>query len=173
MTIHRYPDDPYDRIWHPWIVEGWQSISTNLTVTNDEDLFQVPSAVMQTAIVSSDISFSWSSGSDSKGAPYRYYRNIHYAEIDQHAHQLNLSRFFDILQNGVVLKSSITPNYMDTDYYYSTAPMDQEDEYIVSMRNSSGSDLPPIMNAVEVFYVMDLPALATDDNDGMCVLHFI
>nr|CAB3464666.1 unnamed protein product [Digitaria exilis] len=60
--VVRYPDDPYDRAWTPWInPEEWSEISTAEQVGG---LPTAPSAVMQTAVTplngtKMSIDFSW------------------------------------------------------------------------------------------------------------------
>lgn len=47
----RYPDDPHDRIWLPWYDAMMAELSTTERVQHIEnDLFEAPSAVMQTAL---------------------------------------------------------------------------------------------------------------------------
>jgi hypothetical protein len=50
--VTRYPDDPRDRVWYPWVSSTvWDVISTTRTVQNlKDDPFEAPSKVMQTAI---------------------------------------------------------------------------------------------------------------------------
>ncbi|CAM0943143.1 unnamed protein product [Alopecurus aequalis] len=50
-AIVRYPDDPYDRIWFPFVdLTRWAEISTDMKVAIGTDYFEPPLAVMQTAI---------------------------------------------------------------------------------------------------------------------------
>lgn len=68
FAVIRYPDDPYDRTWFPWSdPEEWSEISTaeGMRPVVVGSRFEVPSAVMQTAIVpllnasAKSIDFSW------------------------------------------------------------------------------------------------------------------
>ncbi|KAJ4749750.1 Leucine-rich repeat protein kinase family protein [Rhynchospora pubera] len=52
----RYPNDKYDRIWIPAMIDEWTNISTPQRVSSDfaESLSELPSAVLQTAVIPSN-----------------------------------------------------------------------------------------------------------------------
>ncbi|XBJ26819.1 hypothetical protein VPH35_004171 [Triticum aestivum] len=65
-AIVRYPDDPHDRIWIPFVdTVTWAEISMTSMVQNidNEDLFEAPTAVLKTAIkprnTSANLEFTW------------------------------------------------------------------------------------------------------------------
>jgi hypothetical protein len=84
----RYPDDPHDRIWYPMVdTVAWANISTTQEVANymDDDFFQAPSAVLQTAIiprkVSESIEFGWPSEPTPMDPSPGYVIVLHFAEL--------------------------------------------------------------------------------------------
>ncbi|CAM0953288.1 unnamed protein product [Alopecurus aequalis] len=86
----RYPDDPYDRYWFPFIgYQGEVVISTGLKVqVDDDDQFQPPQPVMQTAITtqntSSSISFIGNFKSYYPSDRALGYFHVHYfSELEQ------------------------------------------------------------------------------------------
>ncbi|XP_065015781.1 senescence-induced receptor-like serine/threonine-protein kinase [Musa acuminata AAA Group] len=161
----RYPDDPYDRIWRPWTSpDAWMEISTTETISNSEkDLFQPPTAVMQTAATpsgnSSKMEFYWTFA-DAQVPNNEFYVNLFFTEFER-----NTSRLFNVYLNDVLLKN-YTPPYGSVGYLYSTRPLDQASEYHWALNSTGLSTLPPILNAIEVFTAMHLTRAATASGDA-------
>jgi uncharacterized membrane protein YkvI len=61
-----------------------------------------------------------------------------------------------------------TPYYLATGQIYSTSPSWGSDRYNVSINATAKSTLPPIINAVEVFYIISTTNVGTDSQDGTC-----
>ncbi|GJN14996.1 hypothetical protein PR202_gb01880 [Eleusine coracana subsp. coracana] len=100
----RYPDDQHDRIWFPWVnPTKWAALSTTNRVQNlDDDIYEAPSKVMQTAITprnaSMNIEFYWDSEPQPKDPTPGYIGILHFSEL-----QLlpsNVVRQFYINLNG-------------------------------------------------------------------------
>jgi hypothetical protein len=85
--IVRYPDDPHDRIWYPMVdTTRWTEISTTQKVqSRDNDFFEAPSAVLQTAIrpqnASHNLEFTWSSEPTPMDPSPGYIVILHFAEL--------------------------------------------------------------------------------------------
>ncbi|GJM89512.1 hypothetical protein PR202_ga05713 [Eleusine coracana subsp. coracana] len=165
--IIRYPDDPHDREWIPYIESFWTKISTMETVRNyNVDLFEAPSKVMQTAAASLDVSnnieFSWDSEFNSKAQSLGYVVNFHFSELQQLPP--NAVRQFYINLNGMLWSiGAYTPPYLYTGVIY-TNPVNFP-QYNISINATANSTLPPIINAVEVFSVISTTTVSTDSKD--------
>ncbi|XP_062180192.1 putative leucine-rich repeat receptor-like protein kinase At2g19210 [Phragmites australis] len=166
ITLVRYPDDPHDRVWIPWVdTASWNSLSTTLRVQNiDNDLFEAPSKVMQTAITprnaSKNIEFFWDSEPQPKDPTPGYIGIMHFSEL-----QLlpgNAVRQFYINLNGEPwYPKAFTPGYLSTDATYNSNPYRGISRYNISINATANSTLPPIINAVEVFSVISTTNVAT------------
>ncbi|URE19230.1 receptor-like serine threonine-protein kinase [Musa troglodytarum] len=160
----RYPDDPCDRIWRPWTnQDAWMEISTTETISSSQkDLFQPPTAVMQTAATpsgnSSKMEFYWTFA-DAQVPTNEFYVNLFFTEFER-----NTSRLFNVYLNDELLKN-YTPPYLSVGYLYSTGPLDQAPEYHWALNSTGLSTLPPILNAIEVFTAMHLTRAATASGD--------
>ncbi|OEL26035.1 Receptor-like protein kinase [Dichanthelium oligosanthes] len=169
--IVRYPDDPHDRFWLPWVdATSWDSISTTKNVQNiDSDLFEAPSKVMQTAITprngSGNIEFYWDPEPQPKDPTPGYIGIMHFSEL-----QLlpsNAVRQFYINLNGKLwYPKAFTPEYLYTDATYNSNPYRGVARYNISINATANSTLPPIINAVEVFSVISTANVGTDSQDG-------
>ncbi|TVU20527.1 hypothetical protein EJB05_36740, partial [Eragrostis curvula] len=166
--IVRYPDDPHDRVWFPRVnTTAWNSLSVTKSVVNN-DLADVPSKVMQTAITpsnaSSNIKFSWVAKSNPNHTVPRYVANMHFSELK--VLLKNESREFYINVNGELwYPSGITPDYLGSAAIYSTEPFPASAQYEVSINATANSTLPPIINAAEIFSIISTTNLGTDAPD--------
>jgi hypothetical protein len=170
--LARYPDDPHDRFWYPFVdATNWSSISTAKRVQNlDKDLFEAPSKVMQTAITprnaSSNIEFFWDAEPHPKDPTPGYIGILHFSEVE--LLPSNAARQFYINLNGKPwYPKPFTPEYLYTDATYNSNPYRGIARYNISINATANSTLPPIINAVEVFSVIPTTNVATDSQDGM------
>ncbi|RLN29043.1 putative leucine-rich repeat receptor-like protein kinase [Panicum miliaceum] len=166
----RYPDDPHDRFWYPWLdATSWSSISTSKRVQNlDKDLFEAPSKVMQTAVTprnaSSNIEFSWDAEPHPKDPAPGYIGILHFSEVE--LLPSNAARQFYINLNGKPwYPKPFTPEYLYTDATYNSNPYRGIARYNISINATANSTLPPIINAVEVFSVIPTTNVGTDSQD--------
>ncbi|EEC79558.1 hypothetical protein OsI_20686 [Oryza sativa Indica Group] len=171
--IIRYPDDPHDREWVPWINPfDWTVISTTTMVQNIEnDIFEAPSRVMQTAITprnaSGNIEFAWDAYTQPKDPTPGYIANFYFTEV-QLLPSNALRQLYINLNGRLVYNESYTPLYLYADLIYEKKPFLRYPEYNISINATSNSTLPPIINAIEVFSVMPTINVATDSEDGTC-----
>ncbi|KAG1346652.1 putative LRR receptor-like serine/threonine-protein kinase [Cocos nucifera] len=143
-----------------------KEVSTDSTVQgrpDDIDMFEAPSAVLQTAltpVTGSEMRLHW----DTKHENIRpeYHIILHFAEIQ--SLRPNDSRTFDIYLNGKPFFHSFSPRYLISGYVYTTVPYTEYD-YSFSFRATNNSTLPPIINGLEIYAVMHLPELSTDSGD--------
>ncbi|OEL26039.1 Senescence-induced receptor-like serine/threonine-protein kinase [Dichanthelium oligosanthes] len=166
--VVRYPDDPYDRAWTPWIdPEEWSEISTAEQVGGLP--IAAPSAVMQTAITprnasAKNIEFSWDAVPDHVYPAPGYICIFHFAELQSLG--ANATRQFYITINGKPFYyPPLTPYYLFTDAVYNTDPHRGFNEYNVTLNATANSTLPPVINAAEVFSVISTANVGTHAQD--------
>uniref|UniRef100_A0A0E0QNS8 Protein kinase domain-containing protein n=1 Tax=Oryza rufipogon TaxID=4529 RepID=A0A0E0QNS8_ORYRU len=170
-TFIRYPDDPRDRGWRPLIdTTRYVEVSTTKTVQNvAKDLFEAPSAVMQTAITprnaSDSIEVYWTADPSAASAgdpPPGYIAIMHFSELQ--LVQGNAVRAFNISLNDEWL-DRMMPDYLYADADYNTVPFRGSNRYNLTFRATANSTLPPIINALEIFSVIpttNVPTYAKD-----------
>uniref|UniRef100_A0A0E0DU21 Protein kinase domain-containing protein n=1 Tax=Oryza meridionalis TaxID=40149 RepID=A0A0E0DU21_9ORYZ len=173
--IIRYPDDPHDRVWIPWINPiDWAVVSTTMTVQNlENDIFEAPSPVMRTAITprnaSGNIEFAWEAYAQPKDPVPGYVANLHFTEV-----QLlpsNTVREFYINLNGKLLyNESYRPAYLYADAIYNSKPFLRYPLYNMSINATSNSTLPPIINTIEVFSIMPTANVGTNSLDASAMM---
>ncbi|KAF0927290.1 hypothetical protein E2562_031494 [Oryza meyeriana var. granulata] len=168
--IIRYPDDPHDRVWIPWVSPSyWTEISTKRPVEHtDEDVFDAPTAVMQTAIsplnASINIEFSWVPFSLPNDPSPGYIAIFHFSELQ--LLPCNAVREFYINLNGkMVFSKGYTPAYLYADAIYNSNPFLRYSQYNISINATANSTLPPIINAMEVYSVFSTATVGADGQD--------
>ncbi|KAJ4829905.1 hypothetical protein Tsubulata_025134 [Turnera subulata] len=162
----RFPDDVYDRIWIPFNFNRWSVLNLNTSQTVDygiHNAFLPPSAVMSTAAAptndSEPIVIDIYNPQNESLAIYYY---MYLAEIVKL--EANQSRVFNISLNGQPWVGPISPNYLHTTTAYSkSAASNQTNE--ISIFKVGNSTLPPLLNALEVYYEVDLKQSPTDQGD--------
>ncbi|THU45358.1 hypothetical protein C4D60_Mb02t17070 [Musa balbisiana] len=150
----RYPDDAYDRIWWLFIAStDWSDINSSQPIqTSPGDAFQVPSAVMATAVTPANgPSLIFSFGADT-GVVYYVY--MHFAEFD--ALNQTENRIFDVFVNDKLIVSSVKPEYLLSTHISLIGTSTLETEVIqnFTLTSTSGSNFPPILNALEIYSVL-------------------
>ncbi|KAK0596663.1 hypothetical protein LWI29_017862 [Acer saccharum] len=170
----RYPEDVFDRYWDPYNEGNWSVMSTESALQSSADgsNYKVPDKLLQTAAASKSASVPLSlvieRGSDPNSTCYIYF---HFAEIEILDNGSN--RELQIEVHGVRNLSSepVTLEYLMPMTKTSTGlPMSADEEISFKIYASEGSNLPPILNAVEVFLYIELPDSPTNFNDAVVVL---
>ncbi|KAK4590872.1 hypothetical protein RGQ29_021171 [Quercus rubra] len=162
---YRYKDDVFDRMWFPpTAMFGWTPISTSLTAVMDttHNDFQPPSVVMDTASTainaSAPMTFNWVPPDNTS----QYYVYIHIAEIK--ALKANESRVFNISLNGELWGGPYIPKYLHTTTVYSPSAL-KGGKFEFALYKIEQSTLPPLINAIEVYTVVELLQSQTDQQD--------
>ncbi|KAI3709603.1 hypothetical protein L2E82_39369 [Cichorium intybus] len=158
----RYADDVYDRIWSPYFSPLWDSLSTSLGIDISGNDYRAPSEVMRTAatpkIGTDSLEYSWNvSDSEAKFYVYMYFADV--AVLRR-----NETREFNVSWNANLLFGNVRPRayYMST--FYNLRAL-VGNEHKISIRRSVGANLPPILNAIEIFRVQEFSELATFSTD--------
>ncbi|KAK1699299.1 hypothetical protein QYE76_015996 [Lolium multiflorum] len=168
--VIRFPDDPHDRFWFPESKPTeWLEIATPLKVQHyDNDNFDVPSAVMQTAVTpinaSKPIEYSWDAEPSAKNPAPGYMCILHFSELQ--VLPAGTARQFYININGILaLDNGFTPDYLYSDPVHSTRAFDGFHQYTVSLNATPNSTLPPVLNAIEIFSVLPTTGVPTAAQD--------
>ncbi|CAM0954471.1 unnamed protein product [Alopecurus aequalis] len=161
----RYPDDPHDRFWFPWVEPALTKMSTTRTVPQNKvsDYFDAPLAVLQTAITprnGSQIQFSWDPQPQANNPSPAYYAIMHFTELQ--ILPRNALRDFYINLNGELWqRDAFRPPYLYHGVYFNAIPS-QKSQYNITINATANSTLPPIINALEVFSAMPTTNLGTE-----------
>ncbi|KAJ1689503.1 hypothetical protein LUZ63_013658 [Rhynchospora breviuscula] len=158
----RYPVDPYDRIWKTYTKDTWTAISTNSTFKKDA-VYATPSIVMQTAAsttsTNQSLDLAWKSSNESTSTVFSII--VHFGEI--HDIPSNDRRQFDILLNGIPTNNNVIPTKLYPGYaaYWVSGVT----VYNVSLKATSISTLPPLLNALELLVVTPATGIPTNSGD--------
>ncbi|CAN6834938.1 unnamed protein product [Brassica oleracea] len=157
----RYPDDVLDRIWDRY---NWfeTDVNTTLNVTSFNP-FAVPDAVSRSGITprnSSSPLFFYASPKEKSGKINVYF---HFADIQ--VLKANDTREFDILLDGTVIRKAYTPKVLQSETIYNISPQKCINSCDLDLVQTQRSTLPPLINAIETFDVLEFPYAETNQND--------
>ena len=93
-----------------------------------------------------------------------YYIYMHFSEVVKL--KANQSRSFNITINGKHWFGPFTPKYLHTITVYSPSILGIAQKYDILISKIENSTLPPIINALEIYSVIDLSQSGTDKQDG-------
>ena len=93
-----------------------------------------------------------------------YYIHVHFAEL--HVLGVNDSRSFDFKVNGQFWHTDITPKYLSTTTMISSRAIAGELTYNFELKRTQNSTLPPILNAIEIYVLVDASWRETEEDDG-------
>ena len=163
----RYPDDVYDRQWTAYFWKEWTQITTTSNVGNTND-YEPPKAALATAAIptnaSEPLTLEWSN-TDKPDDQYYLYR--HFAEIQDL--RSNETREFNMVWNGELMSSDpLVPDEFKITTILSLTPRTcAEGECSFQLKRTTRSTLPPLLNAFEVYTVIQFPQSDTNENEGM------
>ncbi|XP_031385737.1 probable LRR receptor-like serine/threonine-protein kinase At1g05700 [Punica granatum] len=165
---YRHPDDEYDRIWAPQNYKEWVQIAneTSFDLTTYNDAYGVPAGVLMTAAQSAKVNkqlvLFWTPSSPTE----KWYMYFHFAEIQ--VLQETQVREFEVYIVDQLVKT-IRPLY-GKPMTVASFPVTSPSQINFTLSVTSRSDLPPILNAVELMYGLDLTNPMTDSDDGKYLL---
>ncbi|PKI70983.1 hypothetical protein CRG98_008564 [Punica granatum] len=160
---YRHPDDEYDRIWAPQNYKEWVQIAneTSFDLTTYNDAYGVPAGVLMTAAQSAKVNkqlvLFWTPSSPTE----KWYMYFHFAEIQ--VLQETQVREFEVYIVDQLVKT-IRPLY-GKPMTVASFPVTSPSQINFTLSVTSRSDLPPILNAVELMYGLDLTNPMTDSDD--------
>ncbi|GMY34440.1 putative leucine-rich repeat receptor-like protein kinase, partial [Fagus crenata] len=166
----RYPDDVFDRLWLPTsdvFISKSVSIKTSSDIdTNDSNnIYKLPAQVLSTAIKPA-------SGYTLRYDLSNYVQNIyyvcfHFAEIEE-VKEGEIREFFIDVNEGNYISEPITLEYLKP---FSRCPNKTfEGHFNFTINATAKSNLPPLLNALEIYRVLSLPYLPTDPGDVAAIM---
>ncbi|KAL0562314.1 hypothetical protein IC582_002766 [Cucumis melo] len=161
---YRFPSDIYDRFWPPFNWPEWTSISTTLMIDSTYDSYEPGSSVMGTAAVRIDTKKPMDIWWEPEDVNTQYYVYMHFAEVENLL--ANQTRGFNITYSGRLWYGPLITSYLSAQTVYSTRPLTTpKDKHLFSLIPIENSTHPPIINAMEIYSVIDLSELASDQGD--------
>ncbi|KAL0010257.1 hypothetical protein SO802_005365 [Lithocarpus litseifolius] len=162
----RYPNDTYDRSWKPLLFDEWIPMTTGSTIYSEssENPYNLPDVVLRTAAKTHNSSLplgiAWSPP-DSLSKCYVYF---HFVEIEKL--EAGRQRELKIDLNGErYLTESIKLDYLKPQTIAQNDPPISGERIQFLISAVEGTKLPPILNAVEIFVLKDLPNKPTAIDD--------
>ncbi|XP_078428151.1 putative LRR receptor-like serine/threonine-protein kinase At1g05700 [Wolffia australiana] len=154
----RYPQDAYDRRWFPSNVYARISSSGNVEQkTNNE--YMAPPAALQTAVTSSSVNESLKIDAYGNSSDATFVI-MYFSELQQL--RANQSREFDIYAGDNRVYGPVRPTYLEENVVYTDSP-GFPGGLTFSLRPTLKSTLPPLINAMEILVLQQLPLLPTSE----------
>ncbi|KAH7865018.1 hypothetical protein Vadar_001240 [Vaccinium darrowii] len=157
----RYSNDIYDRIWSPATSVGftnsrWKSIQAPFTSgILSSNVYKLPSLVMNTAAIpvngSDSLDFYW----EPEYPNQQIYVYMHFAAIEQLGDG-ELREFQIYFNDALWIRENINLSYLQPITIYSTASVTADSQLNFSIRRTKNSNRPPILNAIELYEVLQL-----------------
>ncbi|KAL9814882.1 putative LRR receptor-like serine/threonine-protein kinaseRLK-Pelle-LRR-I-1 family [Arabidopsis thaliana] len=163
----RYPDDIYDRQWTSFFDTEWTQINTTSDVGNSND-YKPPKVALTTAAIPTNASAPLTNEWSSVNPDEKYYVYAHFSEIQEL--QANETREFNMLLNGKLFFGPVVPPKLAISTILSVSPNTcEEGECNLQLIRTNRSTLPPLLNAYEVYKVIQFPQLETNETDVSAV----
>ncbi|OMO70929.1 hypothetical protein CCACVL1_18574 [Corchorus capsularis] len=166
VTGCAYKADAYDNIWLSYNIPNSVAINTSLDIDTRASTYGLPVGVLMTACRSLNLSYSlsFSFSYNSASSTSQYFTVIHFAEIAEDARnkltQFNIS--FNDFDNT---KRTITLEYLKA-LSLSFQNLTTDGDFSLTLVATPESDLPPILNALDIYQVLHFPNSPTHQSDG-------
>ena len=168
--MDRFKDDDYDRIWKPYTSSSWELVSlryaSDLLSANP---FILPPRVMTTAVTPKNGSRSLELQYDPDDATKQFYVYMHFAEVEELGD--GGYRNFTILLNGDFWYGPMSVQYLSPVTVYSQYTVSGT-SLELSLVQANDSKFPPILNAVELYWVKEFLQSPTEQSDGEFVTFY-
>ncbi|CAH8255335.1 unnamed protein product [Arabidopsis lyrata] len=160
----RFPDDVYDRKWYPVFQNSWTQVTTNLNLNISTIYYELPQGVMATAATplntNATLNIKWTI--EPPTTPF--YSYIHFAELQ--SLRANDTREFNVTLNGEYTFGPYSPKPLKTETLQDLSPEQcTGGACILQLVKTLKSTLPPLLNAIEAFTVIDFPQMETNEDD--------
>ncbi|CAH8297335.1 unnamed protein product [Eruca vesicaria subsp. sativa] len=165
----RYSRDIYDRVWVSHFQTEWTEISTDLDVVNSNK-YAIPKDVLKNAAVPTNVSAPLTIEWIPKNPDDQYYYYAHFAEIQDL--KANETREFNVLWNGVHQSGPFIPRMRIIDTISSNSPqICSGGKCIFQLIRTNRSTLPPLLNALEFYSVVQFTQSETVKSDVGAIKH--
>ncbi|KAL0696693.1 hypothetical protein Bca4012_063873 [Brassica carinata] len=166
-SLKRFARDPNDQVWSPFLNTYTETISTDNHVDTSNSFYEVPQAVIRTAGVPANASEPWSIWWTLDETTQLSYVYMHFAEIQ--TLKANDIREFNITYNGGKRwYAGLRPESLTISSFANPKAMSSPDgKFNFTFTMTGNSTLPPLLNALEIYTVVDLLQLETDKDEGI------
>lgn len=164
----RWPEDPYDRYWSPNVYEN-DTVRVSNTAPLGDPIFledRPPPAALKNAITASTPSSSIDLYMRFPFTQAPVYVNWYFSEV--RLLQRNEIRAFRVFKDNLPYSPTILPPYGNCTQF-SVSNLLASSNNTFSIVPTNFSTLPPLINAMEVFYIGDALTDGTNAKDGMYV----
>ncbi|KAF2301076.1 hypothetical protein GH714_019931 [Hevea brasiliensis] len=103
-----------------------------------------------------------------EGSASQYYTYMHFAEIA--ILQANQSREFDVYLNGQKWYGPIFPRYLSTNTIFTRSALNGG-KFQFSLNKTGNATLPPLINAIEIYTVLELLQPQSDQEDVDAIMN--
>lgn len=163
----RYPDDVRDRIWFSWFDSPYQEIRTSLKI-NNADTYEIPKTVLKSAATPKNASGPLHINWVPMPSNAKVYLYMHFAEIQ--TLEANEMREFDVILNGNITHSGFSPPRLELRTLYTDTPVICDSGGCnLQLVKTSKSTLPPLINAIEAYNIIEFSQLETNLSDGTSI----
>ena len=105
----------------------------------------------------------------SKGTGEKIILYLHFTEVQ--TLRANDTREFNIVWDGNIIHEAYSPKMLQSDTKYNILPITcSKTICFLSLVRTQRSTLPPLINAIESFRVLEFPYAETNPNDGRLLL---
>lgn len=162
----RYPHDIHDRIWSPYNFEfeDWRIINTNFSISNP-GIYDTPKLALSTAAIPSNASLPLEIYWTAKPPTAAVYLYLHFVEIQ--TLKANETREFDIYFNKNSNYSAFSPLKLEQRTITLPPVQCPGGECTLRLVRTKKSTLPPLINAMEAFSIIEFPFAGTNPSDGI------
>ncbi|KAF3517001.1 hypothetical protein DY000_02059282 [Brassica cretica] len=169
--MKRYEEDPNDQVWSPFLNTYTKTISTDNHVDTSLSFYEVPQAVIRTAGVPANASEPWSIWWTLDETTQLSYVYMHFAEVQ--TLKANDIREFNITYNGGIRWYAwLRPESLKISSFASRRAMSSPDgKFNFTFTMTGNSTLPPLLNALEIYTVVDLLQLETVKDEVSAMLN--
>lgn len=148
----------------PYNFEKCKQLRTSLTIDADAYIdFRPPKVVMSSAATPANDSQPLEFSFETDDPNLQFYVYFYFSELQKL--QANESRQFNISFDGRTY-GPLSPKYLYSDGLYTVIPVSGGNPQF-SFYKTGNSTLPPILNAIEIYYVKQLLQPQTNEQDGM------
>ncbi|CAH8311649.1 unnamed protein product [Eruca vesicaria subsp. sativa] len=168
-SILRYPDDVYDRRWFPMVEKEWTIVTSTLNV-NTSNGFDPPQSAMASAATYVNVNGTWDIPWTIDDSITRFHIYLHFAEIQTLLP--NETREFIVFLNGNEFSEPFSPKKLSIETL-NTRPEStlrcQRGACLLQLVKTTKSTLPPLLNAMEIFTVVELPQSETNQQEVVAI----
>ncbi|AEE32390.1 Leucine-rich repeat protein kinase family protein [Arabidopsis thaliana] len=168
-VVLRYPDDVNDRRWFPFSYKEWKIVTTTLNV-NTSNGFDLPQGAMASAATRVNDNGTWEFPWSLEDSTTRFHIYLHFAELQTLL--ANETREFNVLLNGKVYYGPYSPKMLSID---TMSPQPDSTltckggSCLLQLVKTTKSTLPPLINAIELFTVVEFPQSETNQDEVIAI----